>query len=268
MCPLFGGKVTVVSDMRKLDSLVESYLQGKFKHELVRHDDYVRSPKVSGYRSVHLIYRYRGEHPSAAPYNGLLVEVQMRTQIQHAWAAAVETMGTFLNQALKGSEGPEPWLRFFSLTSSAFAHLEGTPPQPEFAHLNVKETFKEVEKQAYALGVREKLAAFSVAMEHINKDEGSGSFHLITLDPGRKKVWIESFSQDRLDEANAAYAKVEKRALEEKSLQAVLVRTSSVEHLRRAYPSYFLDTKSFIQQLDRMVRLSNQPLQRTRSARS
>ncbi len=45
----------------------------------------------------------------------LLIELQLRTRLQHEWATAVETMGTFLQSSLKSSQGPEEWLDFFSL---------------------------------------------------------------------------------------------------------------------------------------------------------
>jgi hypothetical protein len=40
-------------------------------------------------------------------YNDLKIEMQLRSQYQHAWATAVETVGTFIGQALKSSIGPE-----------------------------------------------------------------------------------------------------------------------------------------------------------------
>ena len=43
----------------------------------------------SGYRGVHLIYRYNSDRKTE--YNTLLIEMQLRSQLQHAWATAVET---------------------------------------------------------------------------------------------------------------------------------------------------------------------------------
>jgi ppGpp synthetase/RelA/SpoT-type nucleotidyltranferase len=39
-----------------------------------REDDYIRQPKISGYRGVHLVYRYLRDRQET--YNGLSVEVQ------------------------------------------------------------------------------------------------------------------------------------------------------------------------------------------------
>ena len=80
-------------------------------HELHTSRDYIQHPKPSGYRSIHLVYKYK--NPISPEYNGLFVELQIRTRLQLAWATAVETMGTYLGHALKSSEGPERWLDFF-----------------------------------------------------------------------------------------------------------------------------------------------------------
>src|ERR1019366_9744121 len=89
---------------------------------MLSEDDYVDHPKASGYRSYHLIYRYFSD--KKATHNGLKIEVQIRSQLQHAWATAVETVGTFIQQALKSSQGEEDWLRFFALMGSAIAYRE------------------------------------------------------------------------------------------------------------------------------------------------
>ncbi len=86
-----GGLRAVVASTRRLEELNEAYIGSKLTHELVSQYDYVRHPKPSGYRSIHLVYRYKGR--SATPYDGLLLEIQLRTRVQHSWATAVETAG-------------------------------------------------------------------------------------------------------------------------------------------------------------------------------
>lgn len=120
-----GSLRAVVSNVKKLRLLEETYRSSRFKHEILLCKDYVSEPKSSGYRSIHLLYKYC--NPRTPAYNGLFVGLQIRTKLQHAWATAVETMGTFLNEALKSSEGPETWLKYFSLYGAAFAHLEASP---------------------------------------------------------------------------------------------------------------------------------------------
>jgi putative GTP pyrophosphokinase len=91
--------------------LASLYERSALRHTLRCKTDYIKKPRESGYRGIHLIYRYRGRNP--LPYDGLEIKMQIRSQLQHAWATAVETVGTFLKQALKSSKKEEGWLRFF-----------------------------------------------------------------------------------------------------------------------------------------------------------
>ncbi|MBL9198148.1 RelA/SpoT domain-containing protein [Xanthomonas fragariae] len=95
-----AGLRAVVSSNRRLKALRDAYEHGsKFSHELRNIHDYVATPKEDGYRSVHIVYRY--ENTKVPQYNGLHVEMQFRTQVQHAWATAVETVDTFLTRQSK-----------------------------------------------------------------------------------------------------------------------------------------------------------------------
>jgi ppGpp synthetase/RelA/SpoT-type nucleotidyltranferase len=256
-----GGLRAVVSQLDEVYQLLENYKTSRFKHELCRTYDYIENPKLSGYRSLHLVYKYHSEHPTTKIYNGMRLEIQIRTRIQHAWATAVETMALFLKESLKASEGPEEWLEFFALSGSAFAHLEDTKPSQLHAHLSKMQVYEKVADTSRRLNVKMKLEAFSIAANsiHINEDQ-KGSYHLIKLDIENKTVSVKSFSRDRLAEANESYAAIEEQIKLGDQLQVVLVSTSSVAQLRESYPSYFLDTVRFLQLLqDIEIRiLSNQ----------
>jgi DNA-binding CsgD family transcriptional regulator len=62
----------------------ETYKQSDLKHKLLPIDDYIIKPRSSGYRGVHLIYSYFSDKNET--YNGLKVELQFRSPLQHAWA--------------------------------------------------------------------------------------------------------------------------------------------------------------------------------------
>ncbi len=71
-----------MSDVDQVQKLVRSYKQSDIKHILAQEDDYIEKPKKSGYRGVHLIYKYFSD--KIQTFNGLKVEVQIRTALQHA----------------------------------------------------------------------------------------------------------------------------------------------------------------------------------------
>jgi hypothetical protein len=106
-----GGCRAVVQSVDEVAALFEKYRSGNGRHADVRCDDYLfDQPKPSGYRGIHLVYSYKSDRK--ATFNGLRIEVQLRSRLQHAWATAVETVGTFTRQALKSSQGAEDSLQF------------------------------------------------------------------------------------------------------------------------------------------------------------
>lgn len=249
-----GGLRAVVDSVSQVRKLQGIYCDGGLMHELVGIDDYIETPKASGYRSLHLIYRYK--NLTAPAYDGLSLELQFRTRLQHAWATAVETIGTFLNQALKSSEGPAEWLNYFKVVSSAFALMEKCPVAVQHTEWDPEKVYKTAVAMGTKLDVKRKLNAFAVAANAISSSSSGGNFHLIVLDAVERTVSVSSFGKQRLEEANAAYAEAERVAAEHPDMQTVLVATSSVEALRRAFPNYFLDTKQFLNALARIERLN------------
>lgn len=255
-----GGIRAVLPTIGQVRHLEKAYLHGHLKHILVRRDDYIEAPKSDGYRSVHLVFRYRND--GAPAYSGLHVELQLRTALQHAWATAVETMGTYLGISLKSGEGSEPWNRFFVFTSAGFAIKEDLPVPFECRQLSYREICQEIERLERELNVLPTLKSFSIATDQIAAQRGSGAYHLIVLDSENKYVEITPYSKSRLDIATAEYAEVEKRISGGERIEAVLVSAGPVAALRRAFPNYFLDTHTFIREVKRMIKDGSQVAQK------
>ena len=78
---------------------------------ITRFRDYVTSPKADGYRALHLINRHRG----------WLIEIQLRTPSQDAWANAVETFSRTIAPGLKFGEGPPAVREYFQAAGEFFA---------------------------------------------------------------------------------------------------------------------------------------------------
>ncbi len=103
-----GGCRAVLRTLRQVVDLRGLYRLRRSAFELVGEKNYIDNPKTSGYRSIHLVYKYRGQRSdSRSVYDGHHIEIQIRSQLQHSWATAVETVGTIVGAALKASErGP------------------------------------------------------------------------------------------------------------------------------------------------------------------
>jgi ppGpp synthetase/RelA/SpoT-type nucleotidyltranferase len=96
-----GGCRAIVSTAKQVESVVKFHLdawtKNPHRHELHRFKDYISSPKRSGYRSVHLIYKFKSANSDHMAHNGQRIEIQIRSRMQHVWATAVEIVGAFTN---------------------------------------------------------------------------------------------------------------------------------------------------------------------------
>lgn len=239
-----GGCRAVVSDVKRVDALLDFYREKtQMKHKLVREDFYIWEPKKSGYRGVHLVYAYHSDKKST--YNDLKIEIQLRSQLQHAWATAVETVGTFTQQALKSSMGEENWLRFFSLMSSALALREGTPIVPDTPS-DPEDLIEELRELAAELQVVDRLGAFGAAMQHVEKQLKPGKKHTFLLELDLETRVLRVNTYDNASQATTAYGLAERKTEGDASIDLVLVGADSIASLRRAYPNYFLDTSAFL----------------------
>lgn len=246
-----GGLRAVVSSVAKVKKLEEIYRTSHLKHSLISSKNYLANPKSDGYRSVHLIYRYVND--LAPDYNGLSLELQIRTRLQHAWATAVETMGTFLGQALKSGQGEQEWRSFFSNASAAIAILEKTAPVPGFEDKDPEKVFAELADAERKLRVLEKLNGFAIAADRITTLKGQGGYHLVVLNSIDRTVLIRPYAKMQLEQANIDYAEIEQETQAGKPVEAVLVSAGPVDALRKAYPNYFLDTQAFVTQIQKVI---------------
>lgn len=213
-------------------------------HVLVRTDDYLANPKPTGYRGVHLIYRYRG---TKHEYRDLVVELQLRTEIQHAWATAVEIVGTFTRQALKASVGDPEWLDFFVCAGAEFAKREGCDPGP---HVAGRDTHSDLVRLAEKLNAPARLSAFAITTRHLEQKASfrPSDFVLLQIswiESGAVNIEIRRFKRDQLEAATTAYKIIEQQRQAGKLIDGVLVSAQSLQDLRKAFPNYFADSKDF-----------------------
>jgi hypothetical protein len=240
-----GGCRAVLSDVEQVQALADYYLErSSIRHRLIQQDHYVSRPKRSGYRSIHLIYAYQSDKREV--YNGLKIEMQLRSRLQHAWATAVETVDAFTAQALKSSAGDRDWLRFFALMSSALALREETPLVPG-TPADWPTLRDELSRLAARLRVIERLSGYSTAMQIIEDMRGESRFVILELDTVNSVLRVEQYNNQLV--AADAYSALERAAADAPGQDVVLVRVGSLEALRSAYPNYFADTSVFVNAL-------------------
>ena len=247
-----GGCRAIVRTAKHVERLLEAYSSSKFRHRLVKSDDYIKNPKKSGYRGHHLIYSYRSDRSTT--YDDLKIEIQIRSSLQHVWATAVETVGTFTEQALKSSHGQHDWLRFFALMGSVFANREGRPIVPGTPE-NQSDLIGEIAYLARRLDVIDRLKAYQEALKGLTESRRTTDrYYLLELDIPGEEIRVFGFPTNAFDKASQAYLKSEERFRGEDGRDAVLVSVESLASLKRAYPNYFLDTARFRLEVQRALR--------------
>ena len=204
-------------------------------------NNYVACPKESGYRGVHLIYRYNA---SKTDYRGHLVELQLRSRVQHAWATAVEIVDNFTDQALKASIGDEDWLQFFKMAAAELAKLE---KRPIGEHVDGVDTRAELIRLETKLNAFERLNMIRFATKFSEQKRVSKSdYFLIDVDYREREIFTNRYAPGQLAQATRDYSRRERQILDDRDHDVVLVSGESVAGIQAGYPNYFADAKNFI----------------------
>jgi ppGpp synthetase/RelA/SpoT-type nucleotidyltranferase len=250
-----GGVRAVLSSVHLVNKLCETYyLKGELKHKKVGLKDYIKNPKYDGYRGIHLVYRYFSDK-GKAEYNGLLVEIQIRSKLQHFWATAIETVDFFTRQAIKSNEGQEEWMEFFRLVSSAFAKMEKCPLVPNTPS-DEKELYLEIKKREIELNVikvmRGWMLAIKVFEQEVKRVPKLQCF-LLELNITGGQLNITGYRKADEQKAILDYAASEKKNIGKREYDVVLVGADTSTDLKKAYPNYFVDSTEFLAKLKEII---------------
>lgn len=215
--------------------------------------NYIETPKSSsGYRSIHFVYKFHSENTD---FDGMKIELQIRTKLQHSWAMAVETAELITGTALKSSQGEEEWLTFFKVISSLFAIKEKTPIMEE--HKNLGHNMKSLMKQLYHMDKKynfnDTLKALRITSSHAKHEQYKDGYYILSINFETKKVSIKAFPKEDEANASALYSRLEKNFDNNKNA-VVLVSVPKMQQLQEAYPSYFLNTEEFLNAIDTMMK--------------
>lgn len=259
-----GGLRVIVNDVREVKMVANYCLSGKAGYKPVRSYDYIKQPKPDGYRGVHLVFKYTSDDERTKIYDGLLIELQIRTKLQHTWATAVEMGGVMLGQKLKNDEGSDEWLKFFGLVSEAFAiveHLEdgrgNSVPLERKTGEEVRSLYTEITALEQKLKVLEKLRAFSDAMMFLDKKKSvKQKFFIMEMRPSEKRVTIYGYNSSQYEVAVRRYKSLEQKN-RDTDVDQVLVSANSLRQLRRAYPNYFVNIDDFVAKVQSIEQQGN-----------
>lgn len=233
-----GGCRVIMPSVGDVDALRESLTTSRRqRNKIERITDYLHeSPKPDGYRGIHLVYQYGG---SKKQYTNLRIEVQLRTELQHAWATAVETMDLFSGSRLKYGNADHELKRYFSLVSSLMADSEGTGPIPG-ADSSPSELRSELRSIEDAIGLLERLSGYEQIIRTHGADPRTKA---IILELNTETSELQFSPYQNMSAARNKHAELESN--ENDVMDIVLVQLEKVSQLRKAYPNYFADTAAF-----------------------
>lgn len=268
-----GGCRAILKDAASVRLVLEKCHEAIAKNpkrgaELIKEYNYMDGnlpgPKSDGYRGVHLVYQYRSKKGQGAKYNGLRIEVQLRTRLQHAFATAVETASIFTDQPIKSIKAnlqDERWRQFFALMGNALAIRERTTligGLPTTAH----DLAREIRILSDDLSVEHVLGGWGRTIEQLSGHPVGARTFLLRLDTQAKTTDVIAYSNRDIPKTDQQYLDLEKEFKDKPSQQVVLVDAESIDSLRLAYPNFYLDTRAFIQAMKRAISPPRRTLRR------
>jgi len=202
------------------------------------HFDYVKAPKITGYRGIHEVFKTKTGRRDAKSWDDLMIEVQLRTKAQHAWATAVETIDLLNGERAKFGEANDDLSRYFVLAIEIIARAhEGEVSS--LKNLAERDVIKEFEHLDSQLGIVRRLD--EAVQQNPQLEKNKATILIFHFEDG-KDLEVRSFSD--LIVALQQYEFLENE-LKDKA-DVVLVGAERVEDLRRSFQNYFSDAKDFV----------------------
>jgi putative GTP pyrophosphokinase len=247
-----AGCRLIFSNVEDLNDFRAGVMTTRAGHELVgerNRYNYIITPKSSGYRGVHDVYKYNVNSYSGTPWNGLRIELQYRTIVQHAWATAVEISDIVNVTRLKFSDARQDISRLFLLSSEILSRgLEGMPGHcADLSIRDLVEEYRHLENEVHAVSRLRNLTS----SQFRSLARTAKLFILINFVDGPRsgEFEVERFFDNRT--AALRYSILESEL--EGQADVVLVGASEQDAVKLAYTNYFGDASLFISRLDQAL---------------
>jgi putative GTP pyrophosphokinase len=237
-----AGCRLIFKNIRELYEFRESFHKARFRHKRRNHPDkydYIQRPKATGYRGIHDVYEYDVNSEVGKRLTGLYVEIQYRTQVQHAWGTANEVIGFITESEPKFQRGDERITYAMALASEilARAHESMKGCFPEFGDRELVEKFLSVDRE---IGLLESLRSLNASGKADTKNKNT----ILIFKDG------EPLEMKAYRDATDALHELFHLENQHPEWDVVLVRAESSDEVRIAFKNYFSDARDFIKLID------------------
>ena len=234
-----GGVRAICSDIDSVYRLRDKLLELDPNVQVI---DYINNPRSSGYRGIHLVQTFDING------NKMLIEIQLRTYIQHLWATSVETIDALCGTALKSGLDNNKWSAFFNYVSNIFALSEGCNTQQEYlGHtiediINSLRIFDSTNHLIDTIRMYAKTSSQIIKNDTLDKD----SYLVLSLQDN-SSTRVSTFSSE--EQALRKYLHLESHS-SHRHANIVMVSVNNIKKLQQTYPNYFLNLMDFCDYLN------------------
>jgi putative GTP pyrophosphokinase len=235
-----AGCRLIFSDMESLYNFRKHMYRAKFNHVLKNKSDkydYIERPTERGYRGIHDVYEYRARKGGSTGCNGLLIEIQYRTQMQHAWATAIEVITQITEHQPKFNRGDVRYIKLLCLASEmlARAHEQRKSCAPTASDRELVEDFDTLDSQIDVIGRLHDLEVHKWIGDRAEAE------HIILQIRADGELELRQFDLEL--EASTTLLELEKKFPDD---NIVLVGAKSVAEVKSAFRNYFNDVSYFL----------------------
>ena len=241
-----GGCRVIVENKKELLELNSLLNSSRNVHKVKKINDYTISKKHTGYRGIHRIYQCYG-NKAEHDWKGFLIEVQLRTKLQHLWATTVEVVDLCEGRALKTNPftADQYWIEFFQIMSDFLANDDGFIFLDNKTKSLMKKRLQYLNKK---LTATDKLLSFNKVFSNkeLMQEHSKYRYVVLAIDKASMTVYCSFFKDQEKNKALSTYSEVE----DNQSLNGLFVELDDIKNLQKAYPNYLIDTTFFVDKYD------------------
>lgn len=246
-----AGCRVIFPDIKSLNEFRSKFHRARFRHKRKNAEEdkwnYIERPKADGYRGIHDVYEYDVRSQGGSSWNGLSIEIQYRTQIQHSWSTAVEVAGLLTSSNPKLGQGNPEIIELFALASEVLARRYESMRScfPGMHWDDVVQRFRQLENSLRIIEMFKRVNSKVVDIDFRKNNILIFPFVSEAME-NESRLEIQSF--ENVNKAIEIYNRLEREYQDRADV--VLVRSDSFENLKFTFRNYFADTTEFVALID------------------